>query len=902
MNVDLLSSGTDGRQVDQDNELSTPPSGENDGFNDSLVRSHDSHLNIFSEAAVMDGADQSERGTNNDDSFETLNSSNVGGADSTTRSRDGSFQSSARISSSFLSKLQSSTSSSSIGKANNNNNKSIDGDPPTNLPSSIANAFSSLTSSFASSFTLGNSSNGNAHISSGNLSSDVANNLTIETVSTSTGVSSQFSETREQILNKKATYERRNLINLTKLIVKDLISSSLSVGRTIDENHNAIHLKNYFTLIDRVLKHGLRQNILSNKSASLWNALDNLPKYLTDKRLTSETVRSLAHTKTPDGKIKAWLRIAMMQKKLPEYFNELLANKNVLLKDIYHDYAFMMNDEAHVFAGLIIGVNVIDCNFFVKDDNFDTMDDVIDLGPYLKAGNSFEEDEKQDAVGPQDRDLQLEKLTAVLDQKNYLEERSKHLESTIASLQSKIKQLEEQNSRLEIDAKVNEVRIQKLQKGESSSEKSSLAGSFQIPDALKGFMNPSTDSKKTEQVGTRDAPASSPSANSKSDAQTHSMIAPSDTPEKLAESLTPAGDNVDNSTPANNVESPIVDVQKYVLDDLERYQKLAADQEKELLGLRERVGILETSYRGALEKVRVLERDLDIQTSMNKDRETTIKIYEKDLRDRQSQVESLRASLADAKKTNMDLSERLEDTSAKLKERLSSVTNLQASLDKWKIENKTLATRLQDKQIALKSVNNELEKALLSVADLKKYNEKINDELRRERECGHSSSITVETQTTKINELTERLQSLDGELTELRSNKDQLEELKRRCQEYELSLEEVGYQLRESRLEVENLKENSSVFLDSQWMDSKQVKNCTLCQQGFSVTRRKHHCRLCGNVFCQTCSDNKMELASSSKPARVCDTCHAFLLAKFVKSSTSLTSIDTTNSNSTTNS
>lgn len=293
-----------------------------------------------------------------------------------------------RKSGSFLSRLTSSTPSSSRYVTNDEEKKETQQQASSNLPSSFANLISSV------SFSTGlrsNYSNG----SNNDRLDQTAGKLIIETASTATSIS-VTSETKEQILYKKATLERKNLINLTKLIVKDLISTSLNAGRTIDDQHQcAIHLNNYFTLLDRVLKHGLKQNILTNKASSLWNALDSLPKYLADKRLTSETVRSLAHTKTPDGKIKAWLRIAMMQKKLPEYFNELLANKTELLKDIYNEFAFMMNDEAHVFAGLIIGVNVIDCNFFVKDDNFDMMDDIIDLSPYLRAANSFDEDDQQ---------------------------------------------------------------------------------------------------------------------------------------------------------------------------------------------------------------------------------------------------------------------------------------------------------------------------------------------------------------------------------------------------------------------------------------------------------------------------------------------------------------------------
>ena len=36
----------------------------------------------------------------------------------------------------------------------------------------------------------------------------------------------------------------------------------------------------------------------------------------------------------------------------------------------------------------------------------------------------------------------------------------------------------------------------------------------------------------------------------------------------------------------------------------------------------------------------------------------------------------------------------------------------------------------------------------------------------------------------------------------------------------------------------------------------------------------------CGRIFCSLCSDNVMQLASSAKPVRVCDSCYTSLLQR----------------------
>lgn len=70
-------------------------------------------------------------------------------------------------------------------------------------------------------------------------------------------------------------------------------------------------------------------------------------------------------------------------------------------------------------------------------------------------------------------------------------------------------------------------------------------------------------------------------------------------------------------------------------------------------------------------------------------------------------------------------------------------------------------------------------------------------------------------------------------------------------------------------------------------------KNCQIMHFIFRMIRQQrlkyiqlfclfqHHCRNCGEIFCNECSDNKMPLPSSARPVRVCDTCQTFLLQRY---------------------
>jgi len=46
----------------------------------------------------------------------------------------------------------------------------------------------------------------------------------------------------------------------------------------------------------------------------------------------------------------------------------------------------------------------------------------------------------------------------------------------------------------------------------------------------------------------------------------------------------------------------------------------------------------------------------------------------------------------------------------------------------------------------------------------------------------------------------------------------------------------------------------------SHWMPDQLCKHCYLCEEKFTVFRRRHHCRLCGQVFCNRCSSYFVEI------------------------------------------
>lgn len=61
------------------------------------------------------------------------------------------------------------------------------------------------------------------------------------------------------------------------------------------------------------------------------------------------------------------------------------------------------------------------------------------------------------------------------------------------------------------------------------------------------------------------------------------------------------------------------------------------------------------------------------------------------------------------------------------------------------------------------------------------------------------------------------------------------------------------------------------------WVPDEAVSKCTSCGSDFGAFNRRHHCRNCGDVFCDKCSQGRIALTAeeNAPQVRVCDRCMA---------------------------
>lgn len=593
--------------------------------------------------------------------------------------------------------------------------------------------------------------------------------------------------------------ERANLLNMAKLSIKGLIESALSFGRTLDSDYPP--LQQFFVVMEHCLKHGLKvKKSFLGYNKSLWGPLEMVEKLCPEAGEIAASVRDLPGLKTPLGRARAWLRLALMQKKLADYLRLLITRKDIL-SEFYENSAVMLEEEGAVIVGLLVGLNVIDANLCVKGEDLDTQVGVIDFSMYLK--NDIDDYRSEERNG---------QIAAILDQKNYVEELNRQLNSTVQGLQGRVESLEKSNSKLIEElaiAKNNIIKLQEENHQLRTENSVILMKAQQRLELAEGDLNCELDTYKQSRQG---------------------------------------------------------------LDEM--YNE-ARRQLKEECQLRQDV-----------------ENELVVQVSMKQEMEMAMKLLEKDIHEKQDTLIGLRHQLDEVKAINVEMYQKMQSSDDSMRQKNDMIARLEEKTNQITATMKQLEQRLQDAERERASAEdgvrkfkqdftNKADSLQKQIVQREKQMMQLETDLKIERDWRQTLENELERERETITQLAAEAQQINGLKKEFHRLQDENTQLKGICEEQEQALEELGCKLSESKLKIEDIKEANKALQGGQvWLKDKDATHCKLCEKEFSISRRKHHCRNCGEIFCNACSDNELPLPASPKPVRVCDTCHALLLQR----------------------
>ncbi|XP_074007154.1 FYVE and coiled-coil domain-containing protein 1 isoform X2 [Numenius arquata] len=181
------------------------------------------------------------------------------------------------------------------------------------------------------------------------------------------------------------------------------------------------------------------------------------------------------------------------------------------------------------------------------------------------------------------------------------------------------------------------------------------------------------------------------------------------------------------------------------------------------------------------------------------------------------------------------------------------------------------------------------------IAELQAANTSLSRKLEEAREQlseSESARLQKEEEVTSLRQLLERIQKEADEakekvldysekLSKVAADKDssdqklfaELDDLTRTKQFLEERLIELIRDKDALWQKSDALEFQQKLSAEQRWQGDTEVNHCLDCQKEFSWMVRRHHCRMCGRIFCYYCCNNYMVTKPGGKKERCCRAC-----------------------------
>jgi len=288
----------------------------------------------------------------------------------------------------------------------------------------------------------------------------------------------------------------------------------------------------------------------------------------------------------------------------------------------------------------------------------------------------------------------------------------------------------------------------------------------------------------------------------------------------------------------------------------------------------------------ATSKVQLLEKTLQSEKSINSEQASRVSTLQEQLNLRNSEYQTGQEKLADNEKVITRLNTQIEEQhkmkialekevntyKQKAKAENDLIQNLKVERDESREHAEKLQERVDQNTKTISELEEKLKAAQAQIEEKNKETGQLNSQITQSKNeikkvhLERSKSVTALKSTeTEIEALKTKLQELE---TDRNSNKTKLEKSESDLKLTQNELIRITQEIEgRAAQELEDEKKGG-------WANDDEITNCTKCTQPFTVTKRRHHCRSCGKIFCNECSSRRAPLPTSPKPVRVCDNCY----------------------------
>uniref|UniRef100_K1QDJ7 Rab GTPase-binding effector protein 1 n=1 Tax=Magallana gigas TaxID=29159 RepID=K1QDJ7_MAGGI len=183
-----------------------------------------------------------------------------------------------------------------------------------------------------------------------------------------------------------------------------------------------------------------------------------------------------------------------------------------------------------------------------------------------------------------------------------------------------------------------------------------------------------------------------------------------------------------------------------------------------------------------------------------------------------------------------------------------------------KSENMFLKSRVHAEQEEKNTLEETLNQEINSLQEKLAVQESLKSELEREATVRANFEA-------KCKETEESMKSIQAKSKQLISAlQQQVEEQSNARTQLENELQKQKGKVQSLQIDLDNSEAVQRDFVKL----SQSLQ--TNCKQAFSVTKRKHHCRHCGRIFCSDCISKTVNSGPNGRSFRVCDICHTILV------------------------
>ncbi|KAI6649149.1 Early endosome antigen 1-like [Oopsacas minuta] len=209
------------------------------------------------------------------------------------------------------------------------------------------------------------------------------------------------------------------------------------------------------------------------------------------------------------------------------------------------------------------------------------------------------------------------------------------------------------------------------------------------------------------------------------------------------------------------------------------------------------------------------------------------------------------------------------------KEKAIRLANLQKELQ----QSQDTADKLNNQSNALKEAL-EKEKTLsqLTRTNLQQDISSLRDDVRAGEVKRTDLQDKLDSQFGRMAVLDAKLQSMREENQDLIGQQIQrdesIEEYKQKIHKLEIELGDTKSALYELAQENQKQAIKEARIADRKWQEDTLAVSCNECHKKFSLSIRKHHCRGCGQIYCQDCTQKQADLPGYKTRVRVCENCY----------------------------